>query len=249
VILTVSFYVFPFSEYVQVHTWDRTDDRRSPFDIVREYLNITGQALASAWLGDLLAATRLLPRFADTAVRLQRNTSLVMRSYDGFTRTIYPLHQELEFTVPSDRVWEVNDHLLAMYKEMYGRKRLPFTLFELRFTPADHRLGLISPGAGGPAQVYINLVCNQSGAYADFYAEAETYIRDLGGRPHLGKWCESWSSADLARMHGTDFVRFRRLRQQHDPHGRFRNDFTDRIFGPIVDDRPGRASSGSSSGT
>lgn len=228
----VSFYVFPFADYVQVHTWDRTDDPRSRFDVLREYVNITGQALASVWVGDLFARTRLLPRFANAALRLQQNTDLVMRSYDGFTRTIYPLHQELEFAVPSDQVWEVNDHLAVMYEQMYRSKRLPFTLFELRFTPADHRLSLISPGASGPPQVYVNLVCNQSGAYEDFYAEAETYIREIGGRPHLGKWCESWTSADLARMHGADFTRFRELRQRHDPNGRFRNDFTDRLFGP-----------------
>jgi len=229
-----SFYVFPFAKHVQLHTWDHTQADKSFFNRLREYINISWAALAAAWIGDLLALTRLLPKLSDIIVRTQRNSNLVMQSHLGFNRTIYHMHQELEFAVSADRVWEVTDHMLRVYEDMYRRRRMPFTIIELRFTPG-HALSTIGPGAGKRRHVFVNLVCNQSGAYAEYYRAAEDYMREIGARPHLGKWCETWTHRELARVHGEAFDRFRVVRHRHDPEGRFRNPFTDRVFGPIKD--------------
>ena len=132
--------------------------------------------------------------------------------------------------MPIARTWEVIDYLLQLYECLYRHRRLPFTLIELRFTPAGHTRSLISPGAGAQRHVYVNLVCNQSGAFAEYYAVAEDYVREIGAKPQLGKWCESWTSADLAQVHGPAFEHFKKLRRQHDPDGHFRNTFTDRVL-------------------
>jgi 2,4-dienoyl-CoA reductase-like NADH-dependent reductase (Old Yellow Enzyme family)/FAD/FMN-containing dehydrogenase len=227
-----SFYVFPFAKHVQFHTWDHTQAEKSFFNRLREYINISWAALAAAWIGDLLALTRLLPKLSDVVVRTQRNSNLVMQSHLGFNRTIYHMHQELEFAVSADRVWEVTDHLLRVYEDMYRQRRMPFTIIELRFTP-EQALSTIGPGAGNRRHVFVNLVCNQSGAYAEYYRAAEDYMREIDARPHLGKWCETWGHRELARVHGEAFDRFRALRHRHDPEGRFKNVFTDRVFGPI----------------
>lgn len=227
-----SFYVFPFAKHVQFHTWDHTQAEKSFFNRLREYINISWAALAAAWIGDLLALTRLLPKLSDVVVRTQRNSNLVMQSHLGFNRTIYHMHQELEFAVSADRVWEVTDHLLRVYEDMYRQRRMPFTIIELRFTP-EQALSTIGPGAGNRRHVFVNLVCNQSGAYAEYYRAAEDYMREIDARPHLGKWCETWGHRELARVHGEAFDRFRALRHRHDPEGRFKNVFTDRVFGQI----------------
>lgn len=230
-----SFYVFPFAKHVQLHTWDHTQADKSLFNRLREYINISWSALAAAWIGDLLALIRLLPKLSGLILRTQGNSNLVMQSHLGFNRTIYHMHQELEFAVSADRVWEVTDRLLRIYEDMYRRRRMPFTLIELRFTP-EHPRSMIGPGAGSRRNVFMNLVCNQSGAFAEYYRAAEDYMREINARPHLGKWCETWAHQDLARVHGEAFDRFRDLRRHHDPEGRFRNAFTDRVFGPLDND-------------
>ena len=155
-----SFYVFPFAKHVQLHTWDHTQKDKSLFNRLREYINISWTAFAAAWIGDFLALTKLLPKLSDLVLRSQRNSSLVMQSHQGFNRTIYHMHQELEFAVPADRVWVVTDRLLRIYEDMYHRRRMPFTLIELRFTP-EHPHSAIGPGAGNHRHVFVNLVCNK----------------------------------------------------------------------------------------
>ena len=58
-------------------------------------------------------------------------------------------------------------------------------------------------------------------------------MRDHDARIHLGKWCEDLGADDLRRMHGERFDRFRAVRRQLDPTGRFANDFVDRVLGPV----------------
>ena len=229
-----SFYVFPFAKCVQLHTWDKTDAEKSLFNRLREYVNITWSALSAAWIGDFLAVFKLLPKLSDVVLRTQSNSDLVMQSHQGFNRTIYHMHQELEFAVPAERVWEVTDRLLRIYEDLYGLLRMPFTLIELRFTP-EHPQSMIGPGAGDRRYVFVNVVCNQSGAFAEYYRAVEDYMREIDARPHLGKWCETWAHQALARVHGEAFDRFRELRRRHDPDGRFGNAFTDRVFGPVDD--------------
>jgi hypothetical protein len=40
---------------------------------------------------------------------------------------------------------------------------------------------------------------------------------------------------DLERLHGEHFARFRQLVEQHDPEGKFANDFTRRLFASGVE--------------
>jgi hypothetical protein len=57
-------------------------------------------------------------------------------------------------------------------------------------------------------------------------------MREIGARPHLGKYGRSITSADLAKAHGEHYTRFLELKAQHDPAGKFANEFTDRLFQP-----------------
>ena len=53
----------------------------------------------------------------------KRGSDLVLDSPKAFNRSIYHQHQELEFTVPFEQVWEVCDRFLALYQDLY-RQRL-----------------------------------------------------------------------------------------------------------------------------
>jgi hypothetical protein len=223
-----SLYLFPFTQKCQINTWNRMDRKQSFLGTVREFVAISFDALLAAWFGNLVAYTGLLPRVSSLAHSLKKGTSLVLESGDAFNRTIYHLHQELEFTVPFEDTFEMCRRFIGLYEQMYATG-LPYAIFEVRFTPAGHDRTLI--GAGRERRsTWIDLVLNDSDGFANYYAAAEELIKKIGARPHLGKYCESLDRSDLERLHGEHFGRFRQLMEVHDPEGKFANDFTRRLF-------------------
>ncbi|MDQ3567162.1 MAG: oxidoreductase, partial [Actinomycetota bacterium] len=153
----------------------------------------------------------------------------VMESNKAFNRTIYHLHQELEFTVPFEDTFETARRFIELYEEMYP-SGLPYTLFEVRFTPGGHDLTMI--GAGRERRcAWIDLVCTDSRGFERYYAAAEELVREIGARPHLGKYCEDLTETDLAKLHQENFTKFQNLVEKHDTTRKFANEFTRRLFG------------------
>lgn len=227
----LSLYLFPFAEKCQVSIWKPTDDPKSFLGPLREFIAISFDALSSAWLGNLMAYTGLLKNLSNLAYGLKQGTDLVMESNKAFNRTIYHLHQELEFTVPYEQTWEMCDRFLKLYEDMYlaSPKELPYGLLEIRFTPDGHDHTLI--GAGHDRRsTWIDLICNDSRGFEKYYAAAEEIIKEIGARPHLGKYCQSLDKTHLHNVHGTNFDRFLELMREHDPEDKFANDFTRRMF-------------------
>jgi hypothetical protein len=172
---------------------------------------------------------RLLPALSSLTHSIKKGSNLVLESNEAFNRTIYHLHQELEFTVPFEETFEACRRFIDLYEKMYS-KGLPYTIFEVRFTPQGHDRTLI--GAGRKRRsAWIDLVCNDSAGFEKYYAAAESLLKKNGARPHLGKYCESIDSSDLERLHSEHYVKFKQLVEQHDPEGKFSNDFTCRLFG------------------
>jgi FAD/FMN-containing dehydrogenase len=71
---------------------------------------------------------------------------------------------------------------------------------------------------------------NDSYGFHNFYSVVEATAKNLGARPHLGKFCTFFHKEDLHNLYQNNFVLFQQLRQQQDPQGKFSNDFTRRIF-------------------
>jgi hypothetical protein len=159
---------------------------------------------------------------------IKRGTNLVLESNEAFNRTIYHLHQELEFTVPFEDTFEMCRRFQTLYEQMYA-EGLPYTLFEVRFTPAGHDRTLIGAGRENRS-TWIDLVCNDSAGFEKYYAAAEQLIKEIGAKPHLGKYCESLDRTYLERLHKEHFAKFRQLQKEHDPEGKFANAFTRRLF-------------------
>ena len=227
----LSLYVFPFARSCQVNTWDRTELRRSRLATVREAVAISRDAVATSVAGNVLASRGWLPRWSEQALRTQKRSHLVMRSYQGFNRSVYHQHEELEFAVDADGAFDVLAELTARFEAAYRRDRLPFTFFEVRFTPEGHDRTLLSPGRGRES-VWIDVLPNETLGFDRFYREVIPFIRTHDGRPHLGKWTDDVGHDDLAAFHGSHFARFLELREKFDPHRRFANPFTTRVFGP-----------------
>jgi hypothetical protein len=107
---------------------------------------------------------------------------------------------------------------------------LPYTLVEVRFTLDDH--GRTLTGAGGDRRsAWIDLICNDSRVYKKYYAEVEKLMKKVGARPYLGRYCNSFSKADVAKLNDDKFTKFLTLVEEHDPHAEFANKRTRRLFG------------------
>lgn len=224
----LSLYLFPFTDKCQINTWEPTLAQQSFLGDVREFVAISIDALLAAWFGGLMAGTGLLPQLSSFAHGLKRGTNLILESNKAFNRTIYHLHQELEFTVAYEQTFDACRRLLKIYEALYPTG-MPYTIIEVRFTPAGHDRTLV--GAGRERRsAWLDLLCNDSHGFERYYAAAENLMREVGARPHLGKFCQSIRREDLTRVHGEHFERFQRLVRQHDPEEKFANDFTRRLF-------------------
>jgi L-gulono-1,4-lactone dehydrogenase len=224
----LSLYLFPFADECRVNTWNRTGKGRSPLGRVREFVRTSIDALGAAWVGNLLAYTGLLGTFSPLVYGVERGSNLVLESNEAFNRMIYHLHQELEFTVPFEDTFEVCKRFIKLYEKMYPLG-LPYALFEVWFTPEHDRTLM---GAGRERRcTWIDLVCNDSPGFERYYAAAEGLIKEIGARPHLGKFCETFNEEDMARLHQDSFTKFRNLLERYDPDRKFENDFTRRLLG------------------
>jgi FAD/FMN-containing dehydrogenase len=224
----LSLYLFPFTERCQINTWEPTAKKQSFLGDFREFVSISVDAWMAAWMAGLLARSGLMPKLSRAAHRLKRGSNLVLESNRAYNRSIYHLHQELEFAIPYEDAMPVARRFLELYESMYSRD-LPYTFLEVRFTPAGHERTLLGAGRDRRS-VWLDLLCNDSHAFEQYYAAAEDVMREIGARPHLGKYNRSITSPDLARVHGAHYTRFLELKAEHDPVGKFDNDFTSRVL-------------------
>jgi hypothetical protein len=226
----LSLYLFPFTTKCQVSSWNSTKKPKSFLGPVQEFIAISFDALLAAWFGNLMAYTGALPKLSRVTHGLKKGTDLVMESNKAFNRTIYHLHQELEFTVPYADTFEMCRKFIGLYEYMYLESPLPYPLFEVRFTPAGHDLTLIGAGRDRRS-TWIDLVINDSHGFEKYYAAAEELMKEVGARPHLGKYCQAHNKVDMEKLHSTHFTKFLQIRDQQDPQRKFTNSFTRRLFG------------------
>lgn len=228
----MSLYIFPFSTRCQINIWQHTDKPKSALGTIREFLNISMDAFVSAWFGNLMAYTGTLHKWSKIVYWFKQQTTLVLESDEAYSRTIYHLHQEQEFTVPFEDGMAACKDFKDMFEKLYfdNPKKLPYTLLEVRFTPKDHKLAMIGPGRDRQS-CWIDLICNDSHGFEIYYSAAEDKIREIGARPHLGKYCETLDKSHMRGIYGDHFTRFLELRDEHDPNRKFINPFTRRIFG------------------
>lgn len=226
----VSLYLFPFTTLCQLNLWNPTLVRPSILATLREYFVIAVDSLGIAWIGDLFAHTGLLPKVSRFIHNWKPGKNLVMESSSAFNRSIYPLHWELEFTVPLEDTFAACRDFMDLYEELYP-KGLPYTAFEVRFTPAGHDRTFLGAGRDR-ACAWIDLVCLDTDGWETYYAAAMQLIKEIKARPHLGKYCNSVNRPYLQEVHGQNLDRFRQMMKLTDPDRKFLNDFTQKLFEP-----------------
>ncbi|MBS1964134.1 MAG: FAD-binding protein [Bdellovibrionales bacterium] len=124
--------------------------------------------------------------------------------------------QEMEYSVPAERMSDVVRELMAMIER--DRVRVHFPI-ECRFVKGDDIF--LSP-AHGRDSAYIAVHSYKGMPHADYFRRAEAIFRNHGGRPHWGKM-HTLTGKELGALY-PKWEAFKEIRAKLDPKGVFLND-------------------------
>jgi FAD-linked oxidoreductase len=220
-------FVMPYTRRALTLTSARTD--RAPEPPGRANAFVHDVLLENAALG---VACRLGRRFPSQIPRLNRSiASLMGRSehLDASNRIYANVRlvrfTEMEYGVPREHAAEALERVL----DMIERRRLPIGFpIELRVVAPDD--ALLSTANGRPT-AYIAVHQYLGMEYESYFRGVEAIMDDYGGRPHWGK--RHYQSASTLAERYPEWERFAEIRARLDPEGRFENDYTRRVLGPV----------------
>lgn len=206
----VEFWVFPYNDYAILKTLNpapsegplkrKNDVDDSAFRVICE--------MCALFPG--LSRT-LQPLIVGGGVRQRR----VGPAYEIFPSDRTVRFEEMEYEMPLDAGWPALREAIAWIK----REKLPVTFpFEFRTTAGDDIW--LSPFNGAP-RLSISMHQFAKMPWRDIFGVAERIFRDHGGRPHWAKR-HTLSAGDIDALY-PDAVRFRAVREAHDPTGKFAN--------------------------
>jgi L-gulonolactone oxidase len=192
--------------------WRRLLDDELLSNVVYEGVNRMGAA-----------APRTVPALSAVAARALSRREYVDASYRVFVSPRRVRFNESEYAVPRAAVPAV----LAELRRWVDAHdvSIPFPV-EVRFAAADR--GWLSTAYERDSG-YVAVHQYHRMARDRYFAAFEAIARGVGGRPHWGK-LHTLRSGRLASLYPR-FGEFVRLRDRMDPHRRFANAYTERVFG------------------
>jgi FAD-linked oxidoreductase len=132
---------------------------------------------------------------------------------------------EMEYAIPREHAAGALERVLALIERR--RLRMGFPI-ELRMAAADD--ALLSTAYGRPT-AYIAVHQYHGMEFETYFRAVEAIMDEYGGRPHWGK--RHYQSAATLAGRYPEWERFQEIRARHDPEGRFENDYTRRVLGPV----------------
>jgi L-gulono-1,4-lactone dehydrogenase len=227
-------FVMPYTRRALTLTSERTDRAPEPPGRAKAFLRdvlMENAALGLAcrlgrrvpalipWLNRAIASAMGRSVQLDASNRVFANVRLVR-----FT--------EMEYGIPREHAAEALERVLALIE----RRRLPIGFpIELRVAASDD--ALLSTAHGRPT-AYIAVHQYLGMEYEAYFRGVEAIMDEYGGRPHWGK--RHYQSADTLRPRYPEWERFAEVRSRLDPEGRFENDYTRRVLGPVRAGVPAR---------
>jgi L-gulonolactone oxidase len=169
------------------------------------------------------AAPRTVPSLNAVAARALSRREYVDASYKVFVSPRRVRFNESEYAVPRAVVPAVLGEL-RRWVDAHDVS-VPFPV-EVRFAAADR--GWLST-AYDRESGYVAVHQYHRMARDRYFAAFEAIVREVGGRPHWGK-LHTLGAARLSRLYPR-FGEFTALRDRLDPHRRFANAYTERVFG------------------
>jgi L-gulonolactone oxidase len=222
------FFVFPHTDTALTRTNNRTDEPPRPRGRVSAYANDI--LLTNHAFGLFCRAGRRLPeripRINRLVTRLAGSSTRVDRSDRIFASPRLVRFTEMEYALPRARTPEAVRRVMALVPARGFA--VPFPI-EVRTVAADDAfLSTASARESGFVAVHMY----EGMAYEPYFRAVEAIMDALGGRPHWGK--RHYQTAAALRPRYPDWERYQAVRARLDPHGRFANDYTDRVLGPVA---------------
>jgi L-gulono-1,4-lactone dehydrogenase len=219
-------YWWPYADVCTLKCSNRTDD---PIQVRPLYKQWRGDILFGNYIyGTLVDIGRIRSSLVPGIMRwvaggIGRSWK-VDRSPNVFcARRLVPF-VEMEYGIPRAAL---TDALLRV-RELVDREHLTVDMpVELRVAAADD---IPLSMANGRATAYLAVHASAGRPYEQYFRGVEAIMDSYGGRPHWGKM-HFQTAATLAPRY-PEWERFRALRAELDPEGRFANAYTERVLGP-----------------
>jgi L-gulono-1,4-lactone dehydrogenase len=226
------FFVFPYADAALTRTNNRTDEQPRPRGRVSAYAN---DVLLTNHAFELFcrAGRRLpgmIPRINRLVTRLAGSSERVDRSAEIFASPRLVRFTEMEYALPREKTPQAVRQVMAMIEER--RLAVPFPIEVRTVAPDDAFLST----AAGRESGFVAVHMYRGMAWEPYFRAVEAIMDELGGRPHWGK--RHFQTAATLRPRYAEWDRFQAVRARLDPQGRFANDWTDRVLGPV--DREGK---------
>jgi L-gulonolactone oxidase len=222
------FYVFPHADTALTRTNNRTDEpprRRGRGAAYANDILLTNHAFGLFCRAGRRFPARI-PQINRLVTRLAGSTRRVDRSDRVFTSPRLVRFTEMEYALPRAATPEAVRRVLAMVPERGFQ--VPFPIEVRAVAPDDAHLST----AAGRDSGFVAVHMFEGMPFEPYFRAVEAIMSELGGRPHWGK--RHYQTAATLRPRYPDWDRFQAVRARLDPHGRFANDWTDRVLGPIA---------------
>jgi L-gulono-1,4-lactone dehydrogenase len=220
-------YAFPHADVALTRTNNRVDSRPLPRGRISAYANdilLTNHAFALACLigrrfpGGIPEINRIVTRLAGASTRVDRSDRI-------FTSPRLVRFTEMEYALPRAATPEAVRRVMALVPDRGFD--VPFPI-EARTVAGDD--ALLST-AGGRDSGFVAVHMFEGMAWEPYFRAVGEIMDELGGRPHWGK--RHFQTAATLRSRYPEWERFEAVRARLDPGGRFANDYTDRVLGPV----------------
>jgi L-gulono-1,4-lactone dehydrogenase len=222
------FYWMPGTRRCQVKRNRRTDEPARPpstFAYVRDKYVAENLAFGAVCrIGRRFPA--LAPRIAKAVAGAATERELIDRSDKVFASPRHVRFVEMEYGIPLVHLAEAVDRVRAMTRTLSFPTLFPI---EVRVSAGDD----IALSTGhGRENGWIAVHQYVGAPYQAYFQGVEAITNDYGGRPHWGKL--HFQTAATLRDRYPEWDAFASARGELDPAGTFRNDYLDRVLGPVL---------------
>ena len=220
-------FVLPYTRTALTLTSERTDRPARPPS--RAAAALQDLVVENAALGAAFRAGRarpaLIPAINRLLTRLMGRTEVLDASHRVYANERRVRFTEMEYALPRQHAAEALERVLALIERRALDVAFPI---ELRAVAPDD--AFLSTAQGGPT-AYIAVHQYRGMEFETYFRAVERIMDGYGGRPHWGK--RHYQSAHTLAARYPDWERFQAVRRRFDPEGRFANDYTDRVLGPV----------------
>jgi FAD-linked oxidoreductase len=222
------FFVFPHTDVALTRTNNRTDEVARPRGRLAAYANDI--LLTNHAFGAICAAGRRfparIPQLNRLVTRLAGSSTRVDGSAEIFASPRLVRFTEMEYSLPRERTAEA----VRAVMELVPREgfAVPFPI-EVRTVAADE--AMLSTASGRDSG-FVAVHMFRGMQWRPYFQAVEAIMDGLGGRPHWGK--RHFQTAATLRERYPDWDRFQAIRARLDPDGRFANEWTERVLGPVA---------------